>query len=163
MNKRTMKKMAKAKQQAAEAAKTAETVVKAAAPAKEVKPMTEKTLHTEAAEGKAEAAKEPKKATKKATKKETVKKTVKKETTETMAEATKTPRKMTKVSDTVLEIFETKVSMKDLEAVIKKEVKANGLKGEIKIYLNAEQRAAYYTVDGQGSDDFKVDLTTLAE
>ena len=76
-----------------------------------------------------------------------------------MAEATKTPRKMTKVSDTVLEIFETKVSMKDLEAVIK----ANGLKGEIKIYLNAEQRAAYYTVDGQGSDDFKVDLTTLAE
>ena len=151
-----MKKMAKAKQQAAEAAKTAETVVKTAAPAKEVKPTTEKTLHTEAAEGKAEAAKEPKKATKK----ETVKKTVKKET---MAEATKTPRKMTKVSDTVLEIFETKVSMKDLEAVIKKEVKANGLKGEIKIYLNAEQRAAYYTVDGQGSDDFKVDLTTLAE
>ena len=72
-----MKKMAKAKQQAAEAAKTAETVVKTAAPAKEVK--------------------------------------------------------------------------------------ANGLKGEIKIYLNAEQRAAYYTVDGQGSDDFKVDLTTLAE
>ena len=115
-----MKKMAKAKQQAAEAAKTAETVVKTAAPAKEVKPTTEKTLHTEAAEGKAEAAKEPKKATKK----ETVKKTVKKETTETMAEATKTPRKMTKVSDTVLEIFETKVSMKDLEAVIKKEVKA---------------------------------------
>ena len=120
MNKRTMKKMAKAKQQAAEAAKTAETVVKTAAPAKEVKPTTEKTLHTEAAEGKAEAAKEPKKETKK----ETVKKTVKKETTETMAEATKTPRKMTKVSDTVLEIFETKVSMKDLEAVIKKEVKA---------------------------------------
>ena len=46
---------------------------------------------------------------------------------------------------------------------VKKEVKANGLKGEIKIYLNAEQRAAYYTVDGQGTDDFKVDLTTLAE
>ena len=44
MNKRTMKKMAKAKQQAAEAAKTAETVVKTAAPAKEVKPTTEKTL-----------------------------------------------------------------------------------------------------------------------
>ena len=51
MNKRTMKKMAKAKQQAAEAAKTAETVVKTAAPSKEVKPTTEKTLHTEAAEG----------------------------------------------------------------------------------------------------------------
>ena len=73
MNKRTMKKMTKAKQQAAEAAKTAETDVKTAAPAKEVKPTTEKTLHTEAAEGKAEAAKEPKKATKK----ETVKKAIK--------------------------------------------------------------------------------------
>ena len=45
-----------------------------------------------------------------------------------MAEATKTPRKMTKVSDTVLEIFETKVSMKDLEAVIKKEVKSKRIK-----------------------------------
>ena len=42
MNKRTMKKMAKAKQQAAEAAKTAETDVKTAAPAKEEKPTTEK-------------------------------------------------------------------------------------------------------------------------
>ena len=45
MNKRTMKKMAKAKQQAAEAAKTAETVVKTAAPAKEVKPTTESPSH----------------------------------------------------------------------------------------------------------------------
>ena len=155
MNKRTMKKMAKAKQQAAEAAKTAEAMTKTPAPAKEIKSTTEKTLHTAAAKATAEATKEPQKATKK--------ETVKKEITETMAEATKTPRKITKVSDTILEIFETKVSMKDLEAVIKKEVKANGLKGEIKIYLNAEQRAAYYTVDGQGSDAFKVDLTTLAE
>ena len=32
-----------------------------------------------------------------------------------------------------------------------------------KIYLNTEQSAAYYTVDEQGSDDFKVDLSTLAE
>ena len=45
-----------------------------------------------------------------------------------MAEATKTPRKMTKVSDTVLEIFETKVSMKDLEAVIKKRSKSKRIK-----------------------------------
>ena len=45
-----------------------------------------------------------------------------------MAEATKTPRKMTKVSDTVLEIFETKVSMKDLEAVIQKRSKSKRIK-----------------------------------
>lgn len=163
MNKRTMKKMAKAKQQAAEAAKTAETVVKAPAPEKEIKPTAKENLHTDATGAAAETAKEPKKEAKKETVKKAVKKEVKKETVKTMAETTKTPRKVTKVADTVLEIFETKVSMKDLEAVIKKEAKANGLKGEIKIYLNAEQRAAYYTVDGQGSDNFKVDLTTLAE
>ena len=61
MNKRTMKKWPKRNSKAAEAAKTAETVVKTAAPAKEVKPTTEKTLHTEAAEGKAEADKRDRK------------------------------------------------------------------------------------------------------
>ena len=39
-----------------------------------------------------------------------------------MAEAYNTTRKLTNVSDTFLEIFEKIVSMKDLEAVIKKEV-----------------------------------------
>ena len=57
--------MAKGETAGCRSCKTAETVVKTAAPAKEVKPTTEKTLHTEAAEGKAEAAKEPKKQPKK--------------------------------------------------------------------------------------------------
>ena len=39
---------------------------------------------------------------------------------------------------------------------------AKGLKGkELHIYVNAEERAAYYTADGEGSDDYKIDLTTL--
>jgi len=32
---------------------------------------------------------------------------------------------------------------------------------EISVYLNVEQKAANYTVDGQGSDDYKIDLNTL--
>ena len=74
---------------------------------------------------------------------------------------TKVPVVKAKVGPKVMTLM-CDASIYDLIPV-KKEVKANGLKGEIKIYLNAEQRAAYYTVDGQGSDDFKVDLTTLAE
>ena len=27
--------------------------------------------------------------------------------------------------------------------------------------LTAEERAAYYTADGEGSDDYRIDLTTL--
>ena len=29
------------------------------------------------------------------------------------------------------------------------------------VYVNVEQKAAYYTVDGQGSDDYRIDLNTL--
>ena len=38
---------------------------------------------------------------------------------------------------------------------VKKEVKANGLKGEIKIYLNAEQRAAFFAVS-ESLDYFEI-------
>ena len=45
---------------------------------------------------------------------------------------------------------------------VKKDAEAKGLKGkELHIYVNAEERAAYYTADGEGSDDYKIDLTTL--
>ena len=43
-----------------------------------------------------------------------------------------------------------------------KDAEAKGLKGkELHIYVNAEERAAYYTADGEGSDDYRIDLTTL--
>ena len=51
---------------------------------------------------------------------------------------------------------------RSLEAAVKKDAEAKGLKGkELHIYVNAEERAAYYTADGEGSDDYRIDLTTL--
>ena len=48
------------------------------------------------------------------------------------------------------------------DEVKKEDIKAKGIAGkEISVYLNVEQKAAYYTVDGQGSDDYKIDLNTL--
>lgn len=67
-----------------------------------------------------------------------------------------------KISGITLEIFETSITVADLEAAVKKDAEAKGLKGkELHIYVNAEERAAYYTADGEGSDDYRIDLTTL--
>ena len=41
-------------------------------------------------------------------------------------------------------------------------MKAQGLEAsELKIYVNANEQAAYYTVDGQGGESYKVDLKAL--
>ena len=67
-----------------------------------------------------------------------------------------------KISGITLEIFETSFSMDTLEAAVKKDLETKELKGkDIQVYVNAEERAAYYTVDGQGSDDYRIDLTAL--
>ena len=67
-----------------------------------------------------------------------------------------------KISGITLEIFETSITVADLETAVKKDAEAKGLKGkELHIYVNAEERAAYYTADGEGSDDYRIDLTTL--
>ena len=44
---------------------------------------------------------------------------------------------------------------------VKKDVAEKGLTGDICIYINAERRAAYYTVNQEGSDEYKVDLGNL--
>ena len=77
--------------------------------------------------------------------------------------ATKTVRKAAgvRVKEVSLEIFETNVSMKDVEKAVKKAVADTGLTGDVSIYINAERRAAYYTVNQEGSDEYKVDLGTL--
>ena len=67
----------------------------------------------------------------------------------------------TKIGAIHLEIFETNVSMDDVKKAVKKDVAAKGLTGSIEIYLNAEERAAYYTVDGVGSAEYKIDLKSL--
>lgn len=67
----------------------------------------------------------------------------------------------TKIGVIHLEIFETNVSMDEVKKAVKKDVAAKGLAGTIEIYLNAEERAAYYTVDGVGSAEYKIDLKSL--
>ena len=67
----------------------------------------------------------------------------------------------TKISEVNVEIFETNVSLDAIENAEKKAVSDKKLKGDIKIYINAEQRTAFYTVNGEGADDYKIDLRTL--
>ena len=68
---------------------------------------------------------------------------------------------MQELKEVSLEIFETNVSLKDVEKAVKKDVAEKGLTGDICIYINAERRAAYYTVNQEGSDEYKVDLGNL--
>ena len=49
----------------------------------------------------------------------------------------------------------------DIEKEVKKDALEKGLKGDIKIYLNINEKAAYYTVDGEGASEYKIDLTAL--
>ena len=50
------------------------------------------------------------------------------------------------------------VAVADIQSAVKAAVKAQGLEAsELKIYVNANEQAAYYTVDGQGGESYKVD------
>lgn len=85
--------------------------------------------------------------------KETVKKAVN--------EAAKTINSK-KFAEATIEFPGLSVTMSAIEAAVSKDIEAKELSGkEIHIYVNADQKAAYYTVDGQGADDYKVDLNTL--
>lgn len=54
------------------------------------------------------------------------------------------------------------VSVADIQTAVKKVVKEKGLEAtELKIYINAAEQAAYYTVNGEGGEACKVDLKTL--
>ena len=54
------------------------------------------------------------------------------------------------------------VAVADVQTAVKKAVKEKGLDAaELKIYINTQEQAAYYTVDGNGGEEFKVDLKTL--
>ena len=85
--------------------------------------------------------------------KETVKKAVK--------EVTKNID-IKKIVETTIELPGFAVTMSSIEEAVKKDITEKDIAGkEISIYVNAEQKAAYYTVDGQGSDDYRIDLNTL--
>ena len=81
----------------------------------------------------------------------------------TVKTAKKTVRRAAgiRIKDVTIEIFETSVSLSTVEKAVKKAVADKGLTGEVNIYLNAERRAAYYTVNGEGSEEYKVDLKEL--
>ena len=114
-----------------------------------------------------------KEATTKATEavKETVEKTTVKasavieEAKETVKKAVKEVAKnidIKKFAETTIELPGFAVTMSSIEEAIKEDIKAKDIKGkDISVYVNVEQKAAYYTVDGQGSDDYKIDLNTL--
>ena len=71
------------------------------------------------------------------------------------------PRKTCKTSVCV-EMNVLSVAVADIQNAVKKAVKDQGLEAsELKIYVNAQEQAAYYTVDGEGGQTYKVDLKTL--
>ena len=76
--------------------------------------------------------------------------------------AKKTTRKPACKVSTCVELNGLSVSVAEVEAAVKKAVKASGAEAtDVKIYINATEQAAYYTVDGAGDATNKVDLKTL--
>ena len=74
----------------------------------------------------------------------------------------KTTRKPACKVSTCVELNGLSVSVAEVEAAVKKAVKASGAEAtDVKIYINAAEQAAYYTVDGAGDATNKVDLKTL--
>lgn len=64
----------------------------------------------------------------------------------------------TKILDTCIEFDGNSVSMTEVEKAVKADAAEKGLKGEILIYLNINEKAAYYTVNGVGADEQKISL-----
>lgn len=80
---------------------------------------------------------------------------------ETVKEVVKTVE-TAKITGTAIEMPGLSVTMTSIKEAVKKAVDEKKIAGkEISIYVNAVQKAAYYTVDGQGSDDYTIDLATL--
>ena len=100
-------------------------------------------------------------ATKKTTKKAAAKKATKAAEGEAAPKKTTTRRKKTVVSFQV-ELDGLTLALEEIQAAVEKAVEEKGLKAaELKVYLNTTEKAAYYTVDGEGSAEYRVDLTTL--
>lgn len=113
---------------------------------------------TAAVEAVVEAA--PKKA---AAKKATTRKAPAKKA-ESATKTTKATKKTTKktVVTMTLEMADKSLEIGEVQAAVEKAVLEQGLKAaELKIYINTAEQAAYYTLDGEGSAEYRVDLTTL--
>ena len=67
-----------------------------------------------------------------------------------------------KIAETTIELPGCAVTMTAIEKAVKKDMDAKEISGkEINVYINADQKAAYYTVDGEGADNYRIDLTSL--
>lgn len=116
---------------------------------------TRKTTKTAAAKTTAKAA----------TKAAEVKAPVAAETVEVkaaVAEEKKPVKKAACKTSVCVEMNGLSVTVADIQTAVKKAVKEKGLEAsELNIYINATEQAAYYTVDGVGGEDCKVDLKAL--
>lgn len=75
----------------------------------------------------------------------------------------KTPAKKPACKTSVcVELSGLSVSINDIQTAVKNAVKEKGLEAsELNIYINAAEQAAYYTINGEGGEEFKVDLKSL--
>lgn len=99
-------------------------------------------------------------AVKAAPKKTTAKKTTKK-TTARKAETKKAATKEATKTTVVVEFYGKQVNTADIVAKAEKAYKDSHKDADIKtldVYVKPEEDAAYYVVNGEGSDDFKVSL-----
>lgn len=77
-------------------------------------------------------------------------------------EEKKTVKKAACKTSVCVEMSGLSVTVADIQTAVKKAVKEKGLEAsELNIYINAAEQAAYYTVNGVGGEDCKVDLKTL--
>ena len=68
----------------------------------------------------------------------------------------------TRIAETTIELPGCAVTMTAIEEAVKKDMEAKEISGkEINVYINIDQKAAYYTVDGEGADNYRIDLTCL--
>lgn len=74
----------------------------------------------------------------------------------------KAARKPACKTSVCVEMSGLSVSVADIQTAVKKAVKERGLEAaELKIYINAAEQAAYYTVNGEGGEESRIDLKTL--
>lgn len=74
----------------------------------------------------------------------------------------KAARKAACKTSVCVEMSGLSVSVNDIQNAVKKAVKDKGLEAsELNIYINAAEQAAYYTINGEGGEDFKVNLNSL--
>lgn len=71
-------------------------------------------------------------------------------------EKTKPTTVRTKITDSFIEFDGISISLSAIEKAVKKDAASKKLKGEIIIYVNVLDLAAYYTVNGAGSPEEKV-------